>query len=221
MSYSGKVRISRVYLDVETYRPEKRLDFIGEDIILIGLLPDEDEKEEPIFFENFEREREKEVLKELYEYLNKKLEKNTSALEIVGFSILRYDIPLIISKSLKHGVVREVFNLGQVHEAERLSKFWHNIYIVDLQQILLPLNKMKFKNLSLKNAQQMLSNLKCKISSQEYEEGEMIKEWYERQDYDKIREKNKKDLKAIRDIYHCIKNCSQKRNLFFIFPLLY
>ncbi|MEM4977224.1 MAG: hypothetical protein QXT64_07870, partial [Desulfurococcaceae archaeon] len=93
---------------------------------------------------------------------------------------------------------------------ERLSKFWHDIYIVDLQQILLPLNKMMFKRLSLKNAPQILSNLKCKISSQSIEGGEMIKEWYERQDYDKIREKNKKDLKVTRDIYHCIKNYSQK-----------
>ncbi|MEM0241368.1 MAG: hypothetical protein QXP29_07900 [Candidatus Nezhaarchaeales archaeon] len=36
MSRSVKVRISRVYLNVETYRPEKELDFIREDIILIG-----------------------------------------------------------------------------------------------------------------------------------------------------------------------------------------
>ncbi|MEM2615046.1 MAG: hypothetical protein QXO15_12615, partial [Nitrososphaerota archaeon] len=93
MNRSGE--IFRVYLDVETYRPEKELAFTGEDIILIGLL--EDEKEKLVFFKNFERKKEKEMLKKLYEYLIEKIK--NYALEIVGWNILRYDIPLIISKS--------------------------------------------------------------------------------------------------------------------------
>lgn len=67
----------------------------------------------------------------------------------------------------------------------------------------------------------MLSDLGCKIPSQATEEGEMIREWYEREDYDKIREKNEKDLKVIRDIYYCIKNYNKKWRSFFASFSLY
>lgn len=51
---------------------------------------------------------------------------------------------------------------------------------------------MKFKNLSLKNAQQMLNNLECKISFQSIEKGETIKELYGKREYHKIEEKIRK-----------------------------
>lgn len=203
MNRSGE--IFRVYLDVETYRPEKELAFTGEDIILIGLL--EDEKEKLVFFKNFERKKEKEMLKKLYEYLIEKIK--NYALEIVGWNILRYDIPLIISKSLKHevipsqhGVVKETL---EGHPAEILSKFWHDIYVIDLQHVLLPLNNMRFKGLGLENAPEMLDKLNCEILSPCIEDGKKIGEWYKNGEHDKIKEKNKEDLRTTREIYQCIR----------------
>ncbi|MEM2197232.1 MAG: ribonuclease H-like domain-containing protein [Sulfolobales archaeon] len=188
----------RIYLDVETYRPEKKLDFTGEDIILVGLL--HEEKEEPVFFENFERDKEKEMLEDLYAYLR---ELDIKHVEIIGFNILRYDIPLIISKTLKHGIVKEVLEPAeQGHEAELISKFWHDMYIIDLQQVLLPLNNMFFKGLRLDNIPQKLP--KCEIRSQRIRDGKEIKKWYEMRKYDKIKKKNKEDLMIMRDIYRCI-----------------
>lgn len=210
----------RVYLDVETYRPKKSA-FTGEDIILIGLLHDGEAK--PKLFKNFKRKRERSMLIKFYRHLGELMCKDDQKeskckkrqIEIVGFNILRYDVPLLIAKSLKRNVVgeiRKIFGLNDAHGAEVLSKFWHNIYVVDIQQVLLPLNRMVFKSLTLKNAIERLKELGIceQLQSIKACSGEDIKKWYESNDYNKIVNKNKMDLIAIQGVYTCIRSISHK-----------
>uniref|UniRef100_A0A7C4DAR6 Predicted 3'-5' exonuclease PolB-like domain-containing protein n=1 Tax=Staphylothermus marinus TaxID=2280 RepID=A0A7C4DAR6_STAMA len=216
----------RIYLDLETYRPIEKEAFIGENIILIGLL-----KDKPGFkyesFENFELEdkkrfkREKEILKQFYNYL-KNLRENYNV-EIIGFNILRFDIPLIISKSLRHNIVSDVFEselsekrniLGNyVHEADFINNWWHNMYTIDIAQILLSFNKLYFKKLKLKDmAMKLKEKFNCEIKDLETQslEGEMIAKLFENKRFDEIREKNKIDLEITRYVYLCLKKIFEK-----------
>ncbi|MEM2293290.1 MAG: hypothetical protein QXX41_08440 [Nitrososphaerota archaeon] len=201
-------KVKRMQLDVETYRPGGE-GFTGEEIILIGVL--EDEPEEYIFFENFKKTKgeriagERDMLVNFYSYL--KDLRRQSMVEIVGFNILRYDVPLLIAKALKYGVVKEVFGeeMGGAHEAEFISRYWHDICIVDIMQTLLPFNNMIFKGLKLGNVVTALREWGCETALKDSVEGRLIAELFENGEYDKVREKNKKDLEAIRDVYRCLR----------------
>lgn len=61
--------LARIYLDLETYRPEDKGSFTHEDIILIGMIvePVDDhinQKEEYKSFKNFEKDTKGRLLKE-------------------------------------------------------------------------------------------------------------------------------------------------------------
>lgn len=219
--------LARIYLDLETYRPEDKGSFTHEDIILIGMIvePVDDhinQKEEYKSFKNFEKDtkgrllKEREILVEFYRYLIE-LRKRYSV-EVIGFYNLRYDIPLIISKTLRHNIVKEVFKgrrtCRSVHDAEFISKWWHEIYTIDLAQSLLPFNNFVFKGLKLEAAVGLSNEVfKCGIETrapglsgkdvvklfenlQNENPNEIIK---------KIEEKNKADLELIKNIYLCLK----------------
>lgn len=227
----------RIYLDLETYRPVKKGSFIREDIILIGLLVETVNGSEAIYepLENFEREDverfngEREILLRFYEYLKKlkTLERNEEEclLEIIGFNNLRFDIPLIVSKTLKHNIVKDVFyselkkerkNSGEwMHEADFLNKWWHSIFTIDLAQVLLSFNKFYFKGLRLEAMAKILNEkFKCEIKVQETPglDGEKIAEFFKNGRFEEIEEKNVEDLRLIKDIYHCLKRIA--RSLF-------
>ncbi|MEM4452943.1 MAG: hypothetical protein QW579_05225 [Desulfurococcaceae archaeon] len=225
---------ARVYLDLETYRPKDEGSFTDEDIILIGLIVEPvdnlaNQKEEYKPFKNFEKEhekrlqKEKEILKEFYGYL-KELQKRYYV-EIIGFYNLRYDIPLIISKTLKHNIVKDVFDIElkkeggkagrSVHDAEFINKWWHEIYTIDLAQLLLPFNNFVFKGLKLEAAVGLSNKVfKCEIETKTpglsgkdivklFESGLLNENFNEI--VKKIEEKNKADLKFIKNIYLCLK----------------
>ncbi|MEM0241350.1 MAG: hypothetical protein QXP29_07805 [Candidatus Nezhaarchaeales archaeon] len=212
----------RIYLDLETYRPVKEGSFTREDIILIGLLVDGSEvMYEPL--ENFELEdvkrfdEEREILLRFYKYLKKILREGYS-IEIIGFNNLRFDIPLIVSKTLRHNIVKDVFGselkeerriTGRyVHSADFINKWWHSIYTIDLAQVLLSFNMFRFKELKLETmAKRLNEKFKCKIEVQEKFNlgGENIAELFKNGRFEEIEKKNIADLRVIRDIYQCLK----------------
>lgn len=201
--------IERIYLDVETWRPDEGQSFVRDDIILIGMLHEEEEK--PRLFENFKKDDEarkdgeREVLKDFYKYL--KALKDGSHVEVVGFGILRFDVPLLIAKSLRHRIVNEVFSeeARQADGAEFISHFWHEMYVVDLLQALLPFNGMVFKGLNLENAVQRFKERCREISFVPPKKGGGVAKLFKEGRYEEIKAKNEEDLKATRWLYRCLK----------------
>jgi len=56
---------------------------------------------------------------------------------IVGFNILRMDIPLLIQKGAEH----------EIRELDELNAFWHDTFTIDLFQQLLLSNKNMFSGI--------------------------------------------------------------------------
>ena len=186
--------MARIYLDIETYRKDKPFD---EKVVAIGVIEDfashnaKPLKEEARFriFSEWSLGTEKAVIREFYGYL-RQLIKNSRFLEVVGFGILRLDIPLLIQKGVEYGV-------GTISELNRL---WFKAYTIDLFQCSLIANNMKFAGNSLENLAERIRKLGLQISHP-YGKGREVREWYENREYAKIEEHLKSDLKIIREIY--------------------
>jgi len=189
----------RLYLDMETYREKDA--FIDEKIIAIGIIEDwtsynysnvNNVQIKQQCFAEWVYGNENKIIcnfyKKLKELKNNQQKKNRS-LEVIGFNILRFDIPLLIQKGFKLG-------LGEIDE---LNKLWHETFVRDYFQICLPLNNMMFKGLKLK---QLVERLKGKgINIPEpYGSGGAIAELYKNKKYDEIIKHLYSDLHIIRTI---------------------
>jgi len=192
----------RIYLDIETYRPNEDSSFINEKIIAIGVIEDWTKYEEnsanswdnqivkPHILKEWELGSEKEIINEFYQFLGNL---DIKYIDIIGFNILRFDIPLLTQKGVEYGVYR----------LENLNKLWNNTFVKDYFQILLPLNQMKFKNLTSEFLVKYAKNKGIKMPRR-YGSGSKIKEWYESRRYNGIERHLVADLKIIRvfDLYH-------------------
>jgi hypothetical protein len=191
----------RLYLDIETYRPKKDDAFIDEKIIAIGIIEDwtsyiecssvnDERKISTLYFTEWEHDDERNIICEFYKYLNKLKDsqyKKNRFLEVIGFNILRFDIPLLIQKGLKYGV----------DGIENLNKLWHGTFVKDYFQICLPLNNMMFKNLKLTLLTDKLKNIGVDIP-EPYGLSENIAELYNNNRYDEIIKHLETDLSIIR-----------------------
>jgi hypothetical protein len=191
----------RLYLDIETYRPKKDDVFIDEKIIAIGIIEDwtsyiecssvnDERKTSTFYFAEWEYGDEMNIICEFYKYLNKLKDsqyKKNRFLEVIGFNILRFDIPLLIQKGFKYGV----------DGIENLNKLWHGTFVKDYFQICLPLNNMMFKNLKLTLLTDKLKNIGVDIP-EPYGLSENIAELYNNNRYDEIIKHLETDLSIIR-----------------------
>jgi len=193
----------RLYIDVETYRRRKKDAFINEKVIAIGVLEDKTRytpesssiwNEGDVafkFFTEWEYNDERELILAFYEYLRGLVkqwrEKKIRFLNVVGFNILRFDIPLLVEKGFEHGA-------GSIAE---LNKLWYDTHTIDYLQASLPLNEMRFKDLSLRNLAERARGAKMKVP-RAYGTDEKVKKWYENREYDKIIKHLKADLKITR-----------------------
>jgi len=186
----------RLYLDIETYRPKAA--FENEKIIACGFLLDNTFREsqnlnhEPKFeyFHVKKPSEEKRVLKQALDFISG-LGVNV---EIVGFHILRFDIPLIISRVAKFGIM----------DVEKASSFFNNCFCIDYSQVLLPTNGMKFKGLKLSTIISTCKSMNLRIQPPEYySDGFKVKELFERGRHEEIKKHCKADLDATRwlDLY--------------------
>jgi len=97
----------RLYLDIETYRKKT---FKDEKIIAIGVIEDwtpykkESLEEEGDLkkFSEWELNSEEEVIRKFYSYVFDLINR-ADFLVVVGFGILRFDIPLLIQKGVDYG----------------------------------------------------------------------------------------------------------------------
>lgn len=189
----------RLYIDLETYRPRKEDAFIDERIILGGLLIDEtkysedslDKNIEPILLKEWDGLDERTIVTKLQGYVKEALSSHRFTV-ICGFNILRFDIPLLLCKSMK-------YSLGKL---EALSKMWNDCFSIDYFQQLLTANGNLFKGLKLENVVRVADsfNLKpppCDVG------GGAVKNLYDQRKWKEIEKHNEQDLNVIRwlDLY--------------------
>lgn len=110
-------------------------------------------------------------------------------LEVVGFNILRFDIPLLLQKGIK-------YSIGSFEE---LNKLWYDTFTRDYFQVTLLLNNMRFKGLTLEYLAEKIGESGVKVP-ESYGMGEQVKDWYENTEYGEIIKHLDKDLKIIRII---------------------
>jgi hypothetical protein len=195
----------RIYLDIETYRPVKEESFTNEKIVVIGVIEDwtpyrssssniwDSSSVKTLFFKEWELGSEKNVLASFYGYLRNLINRwnnnEINFINVVGFNILRYDIPFLIQKGVEYGV-------GSLEE---LNALWHNTFTIDYFQVFLPVNKMRFKGLGLRLLAELAKKKGLNVP-EPHGTGEDVKEWYESKDYDNIIKHLESDLKIIRII---------------------
>ena len=201
----------RLYLDVETYRPNKEDAFINEEVIAIGVIEDWtrydpestsikcEEGEAPgvgcafRFFTIWGNNNDEgELVRRFYEYFMKvimEVRNQADFIVVVGFNMLRYDIPLLIQKGFEH----------KADSLDRLNALWHDTFVIDYLQTTLPFNRMKFKGLSLERMVELARKAGLNVEEL-HGSGEDVKKWYVEGRYDDIIEHLRRDLEAVRVI---------------------
>jgi hypothetical protein len=201
------VPLLRLYLDVETYRPRKEDTFINEEVIAIGVIEDWTrydpestsirckEGETPgvgcvlRFFTIWRNNNDEgELVRSFYKYFME-VRNRADFIVVVGFNVLRYDIPLLIQKGFEH----------EVDSLERLNALWHDTFVIDYLQTTLPFNRMKFKDLRLERMVE-LARKACLNAEELHGSGEDVVRWYAEGRYDDIIEHLRRDLEAVRVI---------------------
>ncbi len=195
----------KIYLDLETYRPNGA--FLDEKIIALGMLiefrysdsidPKDEVKEyiwgDPIpssgiwkYIETDENTPEEEIISRFYQLL----EKLDDIKIIIGFNILRYDIPLLVQRGKELGV-------KDVKDANLL---FYDTFTVDYFQVCLTLNNMRFKGNRLENCASKLEQLSGQQIPKRVGKGSVITELYEQKKYDEIKDRLYSNLLVIRAI---------------------
>jgi hypothetical protein len=209
------VSLLRLYLDVETYRPRKEDAFINEEVIAIGVIEDwtrYDPESTSIKCEESEasgvgcvlrffmiwgnNNDEGELVRSFYKYFMKVIMevKNRAGIRknriiVVGFNVLRYDIPLLIQKGFEH----------KVDSLDRLNALWHDTFVIDYLQTTLPFNRMKFKDLRLERMVELARKASLNVEEL-HGSGEDVVKWYVEGHYDDIIEHLRRDLETVRVI---------------------
>jgi hypothetical protein len=191
----------RLYMDVETYRPETTGAFVNEKVILVAFLKDEtpfsvdslNKESEVVAFPKEKFTPEYEIIKRTLEYV---LVQRSSHrfVDVVGFNILRFDIPLLVARGAANGI----------DDIANLSKMWYDNFSADHFQLLLPANNRLFTGLSLNNVVKKARELNLRPQPPEpYGKSTEIRTLYEKGDYDEVLKHCLADLRIVRwlDLY--------------------
>ena len=189
----------RIYLDLETYRPDENGAFIDEKIIAAGLLVDKTPYNERslrinishILYTEWNGHNEQKIIS-LVERQIKKALNNSRSTVVCGYNILRYDIPLLICRSTKYSK----------NDPSIQGRLWWDPLSIDLQQQILVLNNNMFKGTTLGNVVKIAKQLN--LTPPEYHEpGYSMRELYPAKQYKEIEKHLTQDLRIVRwlDLY--------------------
>ena len=166
------------YFDLETYSIGKEPTF-KDKIILVCY---KETNGRPILLREWISD-EKSVISKFYDLLKTKI-KTEKTVTIIGFNILRFDVPLLSCRLHRYKVDKLHNNL----------EFFRKIYWRDLRQCLLPFNKYRLKGLGAEEIAKKFNIDPPKHSNKE------MKEFYRNRMYDKIEEHAVSDLKFLSDL---------------------
>jgi len=158
--------VYRLYFDIETYNREGYPQFTDK-IIAIGFKGLGTRVRLLTEWESGE----KAILKEFFDHIK------SQPTELVGFNVLRFDLPFLITRAFHH-------KLGSL---ENLQEVVHKSYTKDLIQYLLPYNNFTFYGLNSLNVAERLG-IPIQYS------GKDVKEFYENKEYEKIEQHLRSDV---------------------------
>ncbi len=184
----------RLYLDLETYRPNVEEAFINERIITAGLAVDRTAYHErslkrdvePVLYSEWDGLDEKALVSEVERTVRNACGEHRFT-TVVGFNILRFDVPLLVAKS------------GRASQSglEYISKMWHDCFAVDLMQQLLVANMGSFKGAGLSNV--VSTAIRLGLNPPDYPtSGARVKDLYEAGDYGGIEAHLRQNLRIVR-----------------------
>jgi len=189
----------RLYLELETYRPNVEDAFINERVITAGLAVDRSAYHErslkrdvdPALYSEWDGLDEKAIVSEVERTVRRVCGEHRFT-TVVGFNILRFDVPLLVAKS------------GRASQSglEYISKMWYDCFAVDLMQQLLVANMGSFKGAGLSNV--VSTAIRLGLNPPDYPtSGARVKDLYEAGDYGGIEAHLRQNLRIVRwlDLY--------------------
>jgi hypothetical protein len=189
----------RLYMELETYRPNVEDAFINERVITAGVAVDRTAYHErslkrgvePVLYSEWDGLDEKAIVSEIERTIRKGCAEHRFT-TVVGFNILRFDVPLLVAKS------------GRASQSglEYISKMWHDCFAVDLMQQLLVANMGSFKGAGLSNV--VSTAIRLGLNPPDYPtSGAKVKDLYEAEDYEGIEAHLRQNLRIVRwlDLY--------------------
>ncbi len=189
----------RLYLELETYRPNVEDAFINERVITAGVAVDRTSYHErslkravePVIYSEWEGLDEKAIVSEVERTVRRACSEHRFT-TVVGFNILRFDVPLLVAKS------------GRATQSglDYISKMWYDCFAVDLMQQLLVANMGSFKGAGLSNV--VSTAIRLGLNPPDYPtSGAKIKDLYEGGNYEEITAHLRQNLRIIRwlDLY--------------------
>ena len=189
----------RLYLELETYRPNVEDAFINERVITAGVAVDRTSYHErslkrgvePVLYSEWDGLDEKAIVSEVERTVRKACSEHRFT-TVVGFNILRFDVPLLVAKS------------GRTSQSglEYISKMSHDCFAVDLMQQLLVANRGSFKGAGLSNV--VSTAIRLGLNPPDYPtSGARVKDLYEAGDYEGIEAHLRQNLRIVRwlDLY--------------------
>lgn len=175
-------RMSTIFFDLETYSPHKDGPRLNDKVISIAYKTRDSDVTVLKEWETSEKEILSQFLQEIKDHFKPNL---------IGHNILRFDIPVIICRSFEN-------DLGKPDE---IYSIFHEPYVIDLIQCLLPSNRLYFKGLGLHDCAKRLG---MKVTGCHNSE---IREHYEKGNYDEIVHHNTEDVLITEKIYnHLLKS---------------
>jgi len=135
---------------------------------------------------------EKQILNDFYKYL-KNLQTKESIM-MIGHNLLRFDIPMLIHRMAGY----DIDSYGN------LIDLFHNIFVIDSMQCLLPFNEFRFKGL---NAEELSKKLKIREPKHKNTE---IADFYKNKQFNKIEEHILADMNFIKDLWWTLRKEQNK-----------
>jgi predicted PolB exonuclease-like 3'-5' exonuclease len=172
----------RVYLDIETYSKGDEPS-VNDKVIAIGVMEGGPSGQK--LFTEWGYGGERDVISKFYKELRMYSEQRAT---VIGFNILRFDIPILSFKGVKY----------EVGGAQKMYDLWHNLFVIDYLQVALPLKGMMFKGLTLAYLAKLLREKGVANVPKKKEKGKVIKTLYERKRFEEIEKHLITDLEIIR-----------------------
>lgn len=194
----------KIFFDIERYKPAREKDFINEKIIAIGyaIVKNLDRVVERIhdypkitILTEWTHGSEYDIVRRFYNIILRE-NLNYKTIELIGFSILKFDIPILIQKVVDYKIAK----LPVVNK-----KIFKDSIILDLHPISVLLNKMRLKGSSLDMTVDKIAlddEILPKINTRE--NGAIVHRLYEEGNYERIETHLINDVKKTIWLYKII-----------------
>jgi len=172
-----------IYLDIEIDDKRRREKVVFDDNLLIKQVGILIEKGKRLVF--FNRKSEVEILESLWEKLKDYSEQERWPLQIKGFNILIFDVPMLISRMMYHGIT----NIYKAYDF-----LYNKCMLLDLKQSVVTFRRFKWKG----SFESICASMGIPVTTLS-----MIELWktFDEEDWEKIETHQKSELLAQNEMF--------------------